>query len=101
GEKAQEVRGEAETLFAESQPPFEPCRRPQGYQHHDTDVDQRVPNQTAKPAMTRPLVTRFAPSPTGAQHVGNARTYLITWLLARKAGGRIVLRLEDIDSPRI
>jgi glutamyl-tRNA synthetase len=51
--------------------------------------------------MTRPLVTRFAPSPTGAQHVGNARTYLITWLLARSAGGRIVLRIEDIDSPRV
>jgi len=47
------------------------------------------------------LVTRFAPSPTGAQHVGNARTYLITWLLARSAGGRILLRIEDIDSPRI
>lgn len=51
--------------------------------------------------MTRPLVTRFAPSPTGAQHVGNARTYLITWLLARSAAGRIVLRIEDIDSPRV
>src|SRR5437870_8635474 len=51
--------------------------------------------------MTRPLVTRFAPSPTGAQHIGNARTYLITWLLARLAGGRIVLRIEDIDSPRV
>jgi glutamyl-tRNA synthetase len=47
------------------------------------------------------LVTRFAPSPTGAQHVGNARTYLITWLLARSSGGRIVLRIEDIDSPRV
>jgi glutamyl-tRNA synthetase len=48
-----------------------------------------------------PLVTRLAPSPTGAQHLGNARTYLIAWLLARQAGGRVVLRLEDIDSPRI
>ena len=51
--------------------------------------------------MASPLITRFAPSPTGAQHVGNARTYLITWLLARSAGGRILLRIEDIDSPRI
>jgi glutamyl-tRNA synthetase len=51
--------------------------------------------------MDRPLVTRFAPSPTGAQHVGNARTYLITWLLARQAGGRVALRVEDIDSPRV
>jgi glutamyl-tRNA synthetase len=44
---------------------------------------------------------RLAPSPTGAQHVGNARTYLIAWLAARAAGGSIVLRIEDIDSPRI
>jgi glutamyl-tRNA synthetase len=47
------------------------------------------------------LVTRLAPSPTGTQHLGNARTYLITWLMARQAGGRVVLRIEDIDSPRI
>src|SRR5947209_5165698 len=50
---------------------------------------------------TPPLVTRLAPSPTGAQHLGNARTYLIAWLLARQAGGRVVLRIEDIDSPRV
>ena len=48
-----------------------------------------------------PVVGRLAPSPTGAQHVGNARTYLIAWLSARSRGGRIVLRIEDIDSPRI
>lgn len=47
------------------------------------------------------LITRLAPSPTGAQHVGNARTYLIAWLYARQRGGRIVLRIEDIDSPRV
>jgi glutamyl-tRNA synthetase len=46
-------------------------------------------------------VGRLAPSPTGAQHVGNARTYLIAWLSARAAGGRVLLRIEDIDSPRI
>lgn len=44
---------------------------------------------------------RLAPSPTGAQHVGNARTYLVAWLAARAAGGRLVLRVEDIDSPRV
>src|SRR5438128_6535439 len=44
---------------------------------------------------------RLAPSPTGAQHVGNARTYLIAWLSARSRGGPVLLRLEDIDSPRI
>src|SRR5437588_7829749 len=47
------------------------------------------------------VVTRLAPSPTGAQHLGNARTYLIAWLSARSRGGRVVLRIEDIDSPRI
>src|SRR6266478_6015048 len=50
------------------------------------------------PALT---VGRLAPSPTGAQHVGNARTYLIAWLSARSRGGRIGLRIEDIDSPRV
>lgn len=44
---------------------------------------------------------RLAPSPTGAQHVGNARTYLIAWLAARAAGGEIVLRVEDLDGPRV
>jgi glutamyl-tRNA synthetase len=44
---------------------------------------------------------RLAPSPTGAQHVGNARTYLIAWLSVRAQMGRLVLRIEDIDSPRI
>jgi glutamyl-tRNA synthetase len=48
-----------------------------------------------------PVVGRLAPSPTGAQHVGNARTYLIAWLSARSRQGRVVLRIEDIDSPRI
>jgi glutamyl-tRNA synthetase len=47
------------------------------------------------------VVGRLAPSPTGAQHVGNARTYLIAWLSARKHAGRVLLRIEDIDSPRV
>jgi glutamyl-tRNA synthetase len=47
------------------------------------------------------VVGRLAPSPTGAQHVGNARTYLLAWLSARTRGGRVVLRVEDIDSPRV
>src|SRR3954469_19442294 len=45
-------------------------------------------------------VGRLAPSPTGAQHVGNARTYLLAWLSARSRGGRVVLRIEDVGSPR-
>jgi glutamyl-tRNA synthetase len=47
------------------------------------------------------VIGRLAPSPTGAQHVGNARTYLIAWLSARARGGRVVMRIEDIDSPRV
>lgn len=45
--------------------------------------------------------TRLAPSPTGALHLGNARTFLVNWLLARQNGWRVVLRIEDIDGPRI
>ncbi|MBX3441987.1 MAG: tRNA glutamyl-Q(34) synthetase GluQRS [Planctomyces sp.] len=47
------------------------------------------------------IVGRLAHSPTGAQHVGNARTYLIAWLSARSQGGRLIFRMEDIDSPRV
>jgi glutamyl-tRNA synthetase len=43
---------------------------------------------------------RFAPSPTGALHIGGARTALFNWLLARGAGGRFVLRIEDTDPER-
>ncbi|NNG02951.1 MAG: glutamate--tRNA ligase [Inquilinus sp.] len=46
------------------------------------------------------VVTRFAPSPTGLLHVGNARTALIAWLFARHAGGRFLLRLDDTDTER-
>ena len=45
--------------------------------------------------------TRLAPSPTGALHLGNARTFLINWLLARRNGWEVLLRVEDIDGPRI
>ena len=45
--------------------------------------------------------TRLAPSPTGALHLGNARTFLVNWLLARQQGWKIVLRIEDLDGPRI
>ena len=43
---------------------------------------------------------RFAPSPTGALHIGGARTALYNWLLARGSGGRLVLRIEDTDRER-
>ncbi len=46
-------------------------------------------------------ITRLAPSPTGALHLGNARTFLVNWAMARREGWRIVLRIEDLDTPRI
>ena len=46
-------------------------------------------------------LTRIAPSPTGALHLGNARTFLLNWLLARRNGWRILLRVEDLDGPRV
>jgi glutamyl-tRNA synthetase len=46
-------------------------------------------------------VTRLAPSPTGALHLGNARTFLVNWAMARRAGWRVVLRVEDLDTPRV
>jgi glutamyl-tRNA synthetase len=52
-------------------------------------------------SVAQALIGRLAPSPTGAQHVGNARTYLIAWLSARSRSGHVVLRIEDIDSPRV
>lgn len=45
--------------------------------------------------------TRLAPSPTGALHLGNARTFLVNWALARQRGWHVVLRIEDLDGPRV
>jgi glutamyl-tRNA synthetase len=50
--------------------------------------------------MTAPIVTRFAPSPTGFLHIGGARTALFNWLYARGRGGRMLLRIEDTDRER-
>ena len=50
--------------------------------------------------MTSPVVTRFAPSPTGYLHIGGARTALFNWLYARKTGGKMLLRIEDTDRER-
>ena len=50
--------------------------------------------------MNTKVRTRFAPSPTGFMHVGGVRTGLFAWLLARKAGGQFILRLEDTDKNR-
>ena len=50
--------------------------------------------------MTEPVVTRFAPSPTGFLHIGGARTALFNWLYARHTGGKMLLRIEDTDRER-
>jgi len=49
---------------------------------------------------TSPIVTRFAPSPTGYLHIGGARTALFNWLYARGRGGKMLLRIEDTDRAR-
>jgi glutamyl-tRNA synthetase len=50
--------------------------------------------------MSKPVVTRFAPSPTGFLHIGGARTALFNWLYARRNGGTMLLRIEDTDRER-
>ncbi|HQY44246.1 MAG TPA: glutamate--tRNA ligase [Paracoccaceae bacterium] len=50
--------------------------------------------------MSAPIVTRFAPSPTGYLHIGGARTALFNWLYARGRGGKFLLRIEDTDRER-
>ena len=50
--------------------------------------------------MNKPVRTRFAPSPTGFLHVGNVRSALFPWLIAKQAGGTFILRVEDTDQAR-
>jgi glutamyl-tRNA synthetase len=50
--------------------------------------------------MSTPVVTRFAPSPTGFLHIGGGRTALFNWLYARRHGGKMLLRIEDTDRER-
>ena len=61
---------------------------------------QGGPPTAAPAAGARPVVTRFAPSPTGYLHIGGARTALFNWLYARHHGGRYLLRIEDTDRAR-
>lgn len=56
------------------------------------DLEKRIPSGEVR--------TRFAPSPTGYMHVGNLRTALYTWLIARHGGGKFILRIEDTDQGR-
>ncbi len=50
--------------------------------------------------MSEPVITRFAPSPTGFLHIGGGRTALFNWLYARRYGGKMLLRIEDTDRER-
>ena len=55
---------------------------------------------TPSSAASRPVRTRFAPSPTGFIHLGNIRSALYPWAFARKHGGVFILRIEDTDTER-
>lgn len=57
------------------------------------DMERRIPHGEVR--------TRFAPSPTGYMHVGNLRTALYTYLIAKRAGGKFILRIEDTDQGRL
>ena len=66
-----------------------------------TQLDRPMVNERLIPmSLSREVVTRFAPSPTGALHIGGARTALFNWLYARGRGGRFLLRIEDTDRAR-
>ncbi len=54
----------------------------------------------SSPASPKPVITRFAPSPTGFLHIGGGRTALFNWLFARRYGGKMLLRIEDTDRER-
>lgn len=56
--------------------------------------------RTCSAVQAQPIVGRFAPSPTGRMHLGNVYVALAAWLAVRQAGGRFLLRIEDIDGPR-
>lgn len=60
-----------------------------------------MPNAPGESPQHAREVTRLAPSPTGALHLGNARTFLVNWAIARQRGWRVVLRIEDLDGPRV
>ena len=64
-----------------------------------TMADRKSPKRP--PCRNNRRVTRLAPSPTGALHLGNARTFVINWALARRNDWRVILRIEDLDGPRV
>ncbi len=64
-----------------------------------TQIDNRQQEQQSTPTQPTPRL-RFAPSPTGFQHIGGFRTALFSWLYARHSGGQFILRIEDTDVAR-
>jgi len=63
-------------------------------------LQHRIERKARLSASDKPVVTRFAPSPTGFLHIGGARTALFNWLFARHHGGKFLLRIEDTDKAR-
>jgi glutamyl-tRNA synthetase len=63
-------------------------------------LEPALVSNSSHPSPTRPVRSRFAPSPTGFLHIGGVRTALFSWLLARRHGGTFVLRIEDTDRAR-
>jgi glutamyl-tRNA synthetase len=63
-------------------------------------ADAAQDGAAASARTSKPVVTRFAPSPTGYLHIGGARTALFNWLYARRHGGKYLLRVEDTDRAR-
>ena len=61
-----------------------------------TQIDDRTQQQQNSQEKSVPRL-RFAPSPTGFQHIGGFRTALFSWLYARHMGGQFILRIEDTD----
>src|ERR1700761_5466759 len=65
-----------------------------------TAPSSSAPRPMSTPPAPQPVVTRFAPSPTGYLHIGGARTALFNWLYAKHCGGTFLLRIEDTDRER-
>src|SRR3954453_10423276 len=72
---------------------------------HLPPATRSLPGIACRPAMQPPTAPhadgRFAPSPTGDLHLGNLRTAVLAWLFARSAGGRFLMRVEDLDRGRV
>jgi len=93
---AQRLRG------ARHEPQYRPdARLPRNTRHKYPSGVPRRDAVKSLPQVSTPYRGRFAPSPTGPLHLGLARTALLGWLRARAEGGRFVLRIEDLDTPRV